>query len=164
MVDLSRRRLFSRAKIDTGSVRLPWITRPDEFVYDCTRCGKCAESCETKIIVSGDGGFPKVDFEIDECTFCYKCADACPESIFKPESDEPWQATIAIEDKCLAYQNIECRSCSEICEAMVISFKPELGRVAQPKLDLDMCNGCGACVSVCPTSAIKVSNVNNNER
>jgi ferredoxin-type protein NapF len=163
VVDLSKRRLFSRTKIDNSSVRLPWLTNPLAFIHDCTRCGKCQENCETNIIVIGDGGFPTVDFSIDECTFCYQCAEVCPESLFKPKSEEPWQAQIVIEKECLAIRNIECRSCSEMCDAMVISFKPELGRVAQPKLDLDKCNGCGACVSVCPTSAIKVSNVNNNE-
>ncbi len=28
-----------------------------------------ASSCETKIIIVGDGGFPTVGFSIDECTF-----------------------------------------------------------------------------------------------
>ncbi|MGF1696475.1 ferredoxin-type protein NapF [Vibrio kyushuensis] len=163
MVNLSRRRLFSRTKVDDKSVRLPWLKSPDEFVYDCTRCGKCIESCENKIIVKGEGGFPTIDFSIDECTFCYKCADSCPESLFKSQHDSPWYAEITIEDQCLAYKNIECRSCSDVCDAMVIKFKPEIGKVAQPNLDLDECNGCGACVSVCPTSSIKVSNVNNNE-
>ncbi|WGV98204.1 ferredoxin-type protein NapF [Vibrio sp. YMD68] len=164
MVNLSRRRLFSRATNDDDSLRLPWLTSVDGFIQDCTRCGKCIEACENKIIEKGDGGFPTVNFSIDECTFCYQCAETCPEPLFERQESTPWLAEITINNQCLAYNNVECRSCSDVCDAMVIKFTPELGKVAQPKLELDECTGCGACVSVCPTSAIKVSNVKNNER
>ncbi|MCY9824621.1 MULTISPECIES: ferredoxin-type protein NapF [Vibrio] len=158
MVDLSKRRLFSRKKVDSSQIRLPWIHNLESFVDDCTRCGKCIESCETKIIIVGDGGFPTVDFSIDECTFCYQCADVCPEPIFKPKQGEPWQAKARISDKCLAQQNVECRSCGDMCEPMAIQFQLRAGSVALPKIELDECSGCGACVAVCPTSAILVSN------
>ncbi|MCK6263905.1 ferredoxin-type protein NapF [Vibrio sp. ZSDE26] len=164
MVNLSRRRLFSRTKVNDNALRLPWLKSSSNFVNDCTRCGKCIENCENKIIIKGEGGFPTLDFSIDECTFCYQCAEVCPEPLFESQNSEPWRAEIVINDKCLAFKNIECRSCSEVCESRVIQFKPELGKVAQPKLNLDECNGCGACVSVCPTSSINVRNVDNNER
>ncbi len=164
MIDISRRRFFSRTRVDESAVRLPWLANPAQFTDLCTRCGKCADKCETKIITKGDGGFPSVDFNIDECTFCYQCADACPESLFLPKADAPWNAKATINDSCLAKQNVECRSCGDACETMAIRFKLEIGKVAQPNLDLDECNGCGACVSVCPTSSINVSNLNNNGR
>ncbi|MFA0057067.1 ferredoxin-type protein NapF [Vibrio echinoideorum] len=158
MVDLSRRHLFSRRKVDSSQIRLPWINSLENFTNDCTRCGKCIENCETKIIIVGDGGFPTVDFSKDECTFCYQCADVCPEPIFKPKEETPWQAKASISDKCLAQQNVECRSCGDMCEPMAIQFQLRAGSVALPKIELDECNGCGACVAVCPTSAILVSN------
>ncbi|WP_394157039.1 ferredoxin-type protein NapF [Vibrio campbellii] len=159
MVDLSRRRLFARKTQPDNSVRLPWLAKPTQFTDDCTRCGKCVEACETKIITKSDGGFPAVDFSIDECTFCYQCAEACPEPLFLAEAEQPWQAKASINDSCLAKQHVECRSCGDMCDPMAIQFKLELGKVAQPNLDLDECNGCGACVSVCPTSSINVSNI-----
>ena len=158
MVDLSRRRLFSRRKVDSSQIRLPWINSLESFTNDCTRCGKCIENCETKIIIVGDGGFPTVDFSKDECTFCYQCADVCPEPIFKPKEETPWRAKASISDKCLAQQNVECRSCGDMCEPMAIQFQLRAGSVALPKIELDECSGCGACVAVCPTSAILVSN------
>tara|TARA_Y100001960_G_scaffold100265_1_gene107691 strand:- start:996 stop:1475 length:480 start_codon:yes stop_codon:yes gene_type:complete len=158
VIDLSKRRLFFRQKVDSNRVRLPWIKNPENFETDCIRCGKCIESCETKIITIGDGGFPTVDFSIDECTFCYQCADVCPEPIFKPKQGEPWQAKAQISDKCLAQQNVECRSCGDMCEPMAIQFQLRAGSVALPKIELDECSGCGACVAVCPTSAVLVSN------
>ncbi|MFN1530920.1 MULTISPECIES: ferredoxin-type protein NapF [Vibrio harveyi group] len=159
MVDLSRRRLFARKTQLDNSLRLPWIAKPTQFTDDCTRCGKCVEACETKIIIKSDGGFPAVNFSIDECTFCYQCANVCPEPLFLSETEQPWQAKASITDSCLAKQNVECRSCGDMCDPMAIRFKLELGKVAQPNLDLDECNGCGACVSVCPTSSINVSNI-----
>ena len=159
MVDISKRRLFSRHKVDSSQIRLPWINNLDSFADDCTRCGKCMQVCETKIIVVGDGGFPTVDFQKDECTFCYQCADVCPEPIFKAKHETPWTAKASITDKCLAHQNVECRSCGDMCEPMAIQFQLRAGGVALPKIELDECSGCGACVAVCPTSAILVSNI-----
>lgn len=159
MVDLAKRSFFSRNKIDDTSIRLPWLDKATVFTDLCTRCGKCAEKCETSIIVKGDGGFPTVDFSIDECTFCYQCAEVCPESLFVPKSEQPWNAKALINDSCLAFNNVECRSCGDMCETMAIKFKLEIGKVAQPEIELDECSGCGACVAVCPTSSINVSNL-----
>ncbi|MGD8170604.1 ferredoxin-type protein NapF [Vibrio sp. TRT 21S02] len=159
MVDLLKRRLFSRNVKEDNSVRLPWLANGALFTEQCTRCEKCVDSCETKIIKQGDGGFPTVDFSVDECTFCYKCAEACPEPLFLSKTEQPWEAKAEITSNCLAKQNVECRSCGDMCETMAIRFKPQLGKVAQPILSLDECSGCGACVSVCPTSSINVSNV-----
>ncbi|KII75424.1 ferredoxin-type protein NapF [Vibrio renipiscarius] len=159
MVDFSRRKFFTRKPIADAAVRLPWLLNPEQFTDLCTQCGECVKACETQIIVKGDGGFPRVDFAIDECTFCYQCAEACPESLFKEESDTPWQAKADINQQCLAKQNVECRACNDMCESMAIQFSYGVGRVALPTLDHEKCNGCGACVAVCPTSSINVSNV-----
>lgn len=158
MVDLSKRRFFSRKKLEDNELYLPWLSQPTFFTDQCTRCGKCVDACETQIIVKGDGGFPQVDFSVDECTFCYQCADACPEPLFNPKTEQPWGAKATINEGCLAKQNVDCRTCGDMCEPMAITFKLEVGKVAQPILKLDECNGCGACVSVCPTSSINVSN------
>ncbi|MEF1311047.1 ferredoxin-type protein NapF [Vibrio mytili] len=157
MVNLSRRRLFA-IKTTNSAVRLPWLVRHAEFTDACTRCGRCIDACETNIITKSDGGFPAVDFSIDECTFCYQCADSCPEPLFSPKTEVPWQAKAEINETCLAQNNVECRSCGDMCDPMAIQFKLELGKVAQPIINIDECNGCGACVSVCPTSSINVSN------
>ncbi|MDF2155314.1 ferredoxin-type protein NapF [Vibrio sp. CAU 1672] len=159
MIDLSKRRLFARNTVPDRSARLPWLANRADFTDMCTRCGQCIEACETQIITIGDGRFPEIDFSRGECTFCYQCADACPESLFLPKAETPWQAKAVIADSCLAKQNVECRSCGEMCATMAIKFRPEIGTVAQPSITLNECNGCGACVSVCPASSISVSNI-----
>jgi len=159
VVDLTKRRIFARQIVDDSSVRLPWLANASTFTDQCTRCGKCVDSCETRIITKGDGGFPTVDFTLDECTFCYQCAEVCPEPLFTAKTEQPWNARATISDSCLAQKNVECRSCGDMCDTMAIRFKLQIGKVAQPNIELDECNGCGACVAVCPTSSINVSNL-----
>lgn len=158
MVDLNRRRLFSRKSIEDVTTVMPWLKSAHTFTDECTRCGKCISACETSIIVNGDGGFPTIDFNRGECTFCYQCAESCPEPIFLAQSESPWQLKANINDKCLAQQNVECRSCGETCDTMAIQFRLQLNKVAQPVITSDDCTGCGACVAVCPTAAIQMSN------
>jgi ferredoxin-type protein NapF len=43
-----------------------------------------------------------------------------------------------------------------MCDAGAIRFKPTLGGVTSPALDLSLCTGCGACVAPCPTQAISM--------
>ncbi len=155
MVNTSKRRLFTR-KNDQQIMRPPWLKKTQVFTDECTRCGKCIETCETKIIQSGSGGFPFVDFSIDECTFCYQCAKACPEQLFLEQSAPPWNAKASVSDTCLTKHNVECRSCGDMCDTMAIQFKMAIGKTAQISLDEEKCTGCGACVASCPTTSIQV--------
>ncbi|WP_299016000.1 ferredoxin-type protein NapF [uncultured Photobacterium sp.] len=153
MFDRSRRSLLTR-RCKPLLQRMPWVIDEDTFTERCTRCNKCVNACETQIIVKGDGGFPTVDFNHGECTFCYACAEACPESLFHPRTETPWELKAEIGQGCLARNHIECRSCGDMCEVQAISFRLQPGGVAQPVLDSEGCTGCGACLSVCPVSAI----------
>ncbi|WP_261835753.1 ferredoxin-type protein NapF [Vibrio ishigakensis] len=162
MVDLSRRRLFTRRSqqnqlIYQVGTRLPWAKEDALFIDGCTQCGKCIDACETKIIVKGSGGYPSIDFEKGECTFCEGCASVCPEPIFRATDEAPWEIKATIKESCLALQNVECRTCSDVCEPFAIQFSLQIGRVAQPKLDSNLCTGCGACVSACPATAISMT-------
>lgn len=158
MADLSRRHLFTRKKFDSRQVTLPWLVEQSSFTDDCTRCGKCIEHCESNIIIKGDGGFPTIDFSRGECTFCYQCARACPEPLFSAEHENPWSAKATISSNCLAFHQIECRSCGDMCEPLAITFRLRPGDVALPTIDIADCTGCGACVAACPSTAITVNN------
>ncbi|MDD1780866.1 ferredoxin-type protein NapF [Enterovibrio sp. ZSDZ35] len=155
MVD-KQRRFFLRSKQKISHQSLPWVKDADAFSDHCTRCGKCQQACPERIIVSGDGGFPTIDFNKGECTFCYACAESCPERLFQEESTVPWNQTVSITSHCLAKNAVECRSCADVCEPRAIQFQMTRGSVAQPLISTSSCTGCGACVSPCPVSAISM--------
>ncbi|MCK3658024.1 ferredoxin-type protein NapF [Pasteurellaceae bacterium Pebbles2] len=145
-----------------NAIRPPWADLT-QFTEKCTACGKCQEACESRIIVRGAGGFPEIQFSQGECTFCQKCVDVCPEPVFRSTTETPWTHKVEIQQNCLLKQRIECRSCGDSCESRAIRFRPKLGGIVELVLTLESCNGCGACLSVCPTQAIHILKVNEEE-
>ena len=113
--------------------------------------------------MKGDGGFPEVRFDNGECTFCGKCVDVCKQPIFHSLDEKPWLHKIEIGMACLSQHRIECRSCQDSCPMRAISFRLKMGGVAQPLVNTDVCNGCGACLQGCPVNAIKISYLKQNE-
>jgi len=152
--DANKRGLFRNRKSISTDNLLPWVIDAKKFLELCTQCTDCINVCPEEIIFKGDGGFPSIDFELGECDFCGKCAQVCQEPIFSPTSEAPWQKKATISESCLANENIYCRSCAESCEAQALTF--QLGLNAVPKIDNELCNGCGACVAPCPTKAIDI--------
>jgi formate hydrogenlyase subunit 6/NADH:ubiquinone oxidoreductase subunit I len=49
------------------------------------------------------------------------------------------------------HRSSSCTACRDVCR------RAALGREAVPRPDADACDGCGACVGVCPTSALASS-------
>ncbi|RLV61525.1 ferredoxin-type protein NapF [Parashewanella curva] len=156
-VNLGRRRLFSRRKIDAN--RPPWVKQDIEFTDICSRCDACITACETKIIFRGDGGFPEVDFNKGECTFCEQCVNACKEPIFDIKQAQPWEIKAQVKDNCLAHNGVWCQSCQDMCEPEAIRFEFRINQAPIPIIDTQACTGCGACVEPCPTNAIKITEV-----
>jgi ferredoxin-type protein NapF len=152
--DSNKRGLFKRKTEVTSDNLLPWIIDAGQFLENCTQCADCISICPEEIIVKGDGGFPNINFDIGECDFCGKCAEICKEPIFTTTTESPWQKKAVINHTCLAYEKIYCRSCAESCEVQALTF--QVGISAVPKIDNDLCTGCGACVAPCPTKAIEV--------
>ena len=68
----------------------------------------------------------------------------------------PWRWRVHITPRCLAQRQVECRVCGEVCDHSAIRFRPQLGRVAQPMVDVQACTGCGECVARCPERAIEL--------
>jgi len=140
-------------------IRPPWAGTESEFTRLCNVCGECVKQCPTKIIKKGRAGFPVINFNAGECLFCGDCIDACKVNALTNENkQQPWSVSASINTRnCLAYNNTECRSCYDPCEASSIKMTPHPGGVSIPTINTSLCTGCGACFSVCPTKAISMS-------
>ena len=159
-ISYHRRAFLKGSATSAMLVRPPWALTENRFIQACTRCGLCVDSCPENIIKQGSGQFPEVDFKQGECTFCEDCLNACqPKALFKKEKTLPWQMKASISTDCLVTQKVVCQTCSEHCDQEAIVFKPVVGGLSSPRLKLDLCNGCGACVRPCPVDAIKMVGV-----
>jgi ferredoxin-type protein NapF len=66
----------------------------------------------------------------------------------------PWNLMACISDSCLAVNGTACVTCIEACEHDAITARPALRGRTDIFVKAGACNGCGACCSVCPTTAI----------
>ncbi len=159
LMDMQRRNLFLGRNLSSSEVvHLPWLKSHELFYENCTRCEKCTQICPEAIVSQADGGFPAIDFKKGECTFCGKCAEVCPQPIFIINKKiSPWDFFAKVDPStCLSSQHISCRSCQDSCDYRAIKFTLKAGKTPYPEVNEDLCCGCGACVSRCPTYAIKI--------
>lgn len=156
-VNLERRSLISgQGRVAKTPMLPPWSVSEDDFFDLCTRCGDCIAVCPETILKPGSGGFPTTDFSHGECTFCGDCVAACSVKalhIHSNTSQDPWQQAPSINNQCLALNSVICRSCGDVCEPEAIKFEWRHA-VATPVVDNELCSGCGACIGICPNSAM----------
>ncbi len=157
-IDLLRGKFLRKIAV----VRPPWARAEAAFTDTCRRRGDCLAACPEKIITSGRGGFPVVDFGRGECTFCGDCVKACRSGALVPPASEdirPWNLGAVIGPACLALNGVLCRLCGASCESAAISFRLVVGGGAVARIDTAACTGCGACVTSCPSHAIAIREV-----
>ena len=159
MVDASRRGFFRGRPRPKAEIRPPWALPEALFTDVCTRCNDCIRVCPEQIIISGDGGFPTVDFKRGECTFCGDCAATCKAGALQNSECQvwPWAIKAQVANTCLAQRGVECRICGDHCSVAAIRFSPRRGGPPLAEIDAAACTGCGACVAPCPVAAIGVS-------
>lgn len=137
-------------------VRPPWSGSEAGFTDACSRCGDCLAACQRGLIEKGSGGFPQVNFAHGECTFCGDCVRACKAgALVVAAGARPWTLQAVVQASCLTERGVVCRSCGEQCESGALRFRHTPGRVARPEITA-ACNGCGACVAVCPVQAVSL--------
>lgn len=139
------------------TIRPPWALPEQAFIALCSGCGGCRDECPRGLLQKGADGFPVIDFSQGGCDFCGECVDACARGAltrrYHGAGWGPWRIKAVIGADCLNSLGIACRQCVELCRLHAIQMSSDLG-VHSPVVDLQRCNGCGACLSECPAAAI----------
>ncbi len=137
-------------------VRPPYCSLDSLFYKVCVKCETkaCASSCEEEIIVIRADGTPMLNFTKKGCTFCEACAVACEADVLTLEnlhtSEHINAKFVIVPNSCVAHNGVICFSCKEPCIDDAILFNG----MFNPVIDMDLCTGCGYCLSRCPTKAI----------
>ena len=145
-------------------LRPPWALTESLFIESCTQCSNCINNCPEKIIFSGSGNYPEIDFSLGECTFCFKCVESCKDhALIGSVESSPWNIKASITQQCLSFSGVHCMTCRDQCETEAITFIPKVAQPAYPVINPLLCNGCGACFQPCPNQSIKLTNQSTNE-
>jgi len=172
--------LLRLTPLGTANARNPVLLRPPgaleekEFLARCVKCGECMKVCTTNglqptLLEAGLEGIwsPLLVPRIGYCEFrCTLCGQVCPTGAIKRlpfEEKAKVKIGLAMIDKgrCLPWAHGRpCIVCEEVCPTPkkaiwleVVRVRDRDGRnvtVMQPRVDLELCIGCGICEAKCP--------------
>jgi ferredoxin len=169
--------LSSRNILTPRLIRPPGALEEKEFLKRCVKCGECMKVCLTNglqptFLEAGFEGIwsPMLVPKIGYCEYrCTLCGQVCPTGAIKevPLKDKiNIKIGLAMIDKnrCLPYAHaIPCIVCEEVCPTLKKAVWFENNRVIdregrekiiqQPRVDLELCIGCGICETKCPVKS-----------
>jgi MauM/NapG family ferredoxin protein len=168
------RPLFGSGYFNRKLIRPPGSLDEGEFLKKCIRCSECMKVCITNglqptLFDAGMEGIwtPKLVPRVGYCEYrCTLCGQVCPTGAIKRltlKEKEKTKIGVAMIDKgrCLPHAfGIPCLVCEEVCPVPKKSIWLESVKVRdrdgndiiikQPKVDINLCVGCGTCEMFCP--------------
>ena len=136
----------------------------ERFKDLCTGCHLCVVQCPTQVLKPAglQYGFdymlkPYMSFDNKYCNYsCIVCGEVCPADAIRPMSEERKKVIqIGIAefylDLCIVKTDeTDCGACSEHCSTQAVHMVPYKGTLTIPKIEPELCIGCGGCESICP--------------
>ena len=137
----------------------PGALPTEVFRSTCNGCGKCVAVCPHNALRQNIFGQPYIDGLSGWCDLCMICANDCPTGALKPVDAKTTKLGLAVinRDRCIAWQSAGCRLCYEKCATLQKAISVDSDW--RPAVDEKLCNGCGACVNVCPRADKSGGNV-----
>ncbi len=154
--------------------------RPGLVMERCIGCGICARICPNKCIslITIDhpelGKIKRPEVDVGRCMLCGYCAEYCPKNAMTvtPEYE---LATESREDLCYDPYKLqyETKPGYEVDLVEVLPSELGKGEVTEamvektkdvPILDEEECVGCRRCMKVCPTDAVEMIEVGEDEK
>jgi len=155
-------------------IRPPGSTPEEEFLGKCIRCGECMKVCPTNAIQPAvtEGGIaglwtPVLKMKLGYCDYeCNLCSQVCPTHAIDCAALEVKQririgTAFFDRNRCLPYAFARtCIVCEEHCptpkkaiwfqEVQLMAPDGTLTSVKQPRVNPELCIGCGICENKCP--------------
>ena len=130
----------------------------------CTSCHLCVSKCPSNVLKPafleyGLGGMmqPMMTFERGFCNFnCTTCGEVCPNGAIMGLSKEQKHRTQVgivrfVEEICVVHTDAtNCGACAEHCPVQAVRMVPYKNGLTIPKIEPDICVGCGGCEYICP--------------
>jgi ferredoxin-type protein NapF len=152
-------------------LRPPGAVNEETFQSGCIRCGSCSRACPAGIIQpatarSDAAGILTPQLRFDGPNYCLQdcnlCGRVCPTGVIRPLAlEEKNRHVIGIaavhHAACLLALEKECGVCVPRCprRAIVDIFNRETYQ-SEIRVLSQKCNGCGACVGICPPRVIRI--------
>ena len=158
---------------DPALIRPPGSLEEKEFLKRCVKCGECMKVCITNglqptLFEGGIEGIwsPVLVPRMGYCEYrCTLCGQVCPTGAIKRlELKDKMKVKIGLamidKGRCLPYAHATpCIVCEEVCptpkkaiwfEEAKVKDRGKEKVVKQPRVDLELCIGCGICETKCP--------------
>lgn len=176
-------RAVNFAPIPSAKPKITGIAPPgaksiEHLKKNCTACHACVAACPNGIIIPAASQYgydgillPVLSFKEQFCGYeCNICTQVCPNGALLPMSLEEKQLCQIGKAKfklreCIVFKDrTDCGACDEHCPTKAITMIPyrDYGLFI-PKLNRDICIGCGGCEYICPASPVKAIIVSGNE-
>lgn len=169
---------LASSKPERNAIAPPGAISLENLKAHCTTCHACISACPNSIIKPatleyGIEGLmmPVLNYKDQFCAYeCNTCSQVCPNGALIPLKIEEKKLTQIGKAKfnlrdCIVYKDhTDCGACDEHCPTNAITMIPyrDTGLFI-PKLDRDVCIGCGACEYICPAVPVKAMIVHGNE-